>query len=556
MDSRRWPGGPALRAALVAAAALCGMATAPAAANGWRAFALLRFESDVIGHDVTVRPDGSVLVGGFRDGQQQVIRIAPNGRRSLFAGTGTPVYPQRLGEGGPAAKAELGEVVGLAAAPDGAVLIVDRVNHLVRRVGRDGTITTVAGMFVRDQFDSEYGVSGFAGDGGPATSALLCSPGGVAALPEGGFLIADAGNQVVRKVAADGTISTVAGVSSQCASDPSGRGRPPGPNGGPAISTRLAGPTDVAPLADGGFLIADGDAGVRRVLPDGTIALAAPGNVLSVDAMQDGRFAYLGPGRDVVRVATLGGGVTTIAGRRSRAGRPPRPIEAFLGSDGLDAGRLGLDGLGGLARDPLGGLLVADGPRLVQLVEPPSRRMALAIRGARAGRRGATLTYFATAAGAVEVEARDLFAIRGKPRKRRGRARAGLNTVRLPRTRPGAYTVTVRATARNGTRDGDQVGIVLGARLPISAASTLVGEHECDGGCEVDAPDTTEVVGRCRRFARTRVDCRIDAREIGSCEWVGSAVLRPSGFVWTRRYPCPVRRVLRRPRPLAPAPLP
>jgi hypothetical protein len=112
----------------------------------------------------------------------------------------------------------------------------------------------------------------------------------------------------------------------------------------------------------------------------------------------------------------------------------------------------------------------------------------------------------------------------------------------------------VRKVAADGI--SDQVDMVVGGRLPIWVAANVIGEHECDDGCEVGAPDTTEGVGRCRRFALRRVDCRIDASEIGTCEWVGSAVLRPSGFVWTRRYPCPMRRVLRRPRPLAPAPLP
>jgi hypothetical protein len=100
--------------------------------------------------------------------------------------------------------------------------------------------------------------------------------------------------------------------------------------------------------------------------------------------------------------------------------------------------------------------------------------------------------------------------------------------------------LTVRAVAANGTRDSDRLGIVLGGRLPIPAAALAIASFECD--CTGDAPDTTEYLGRCRRMSRTRVDCRINARKLDTCEYVGSVVLRANGLVWTRQYGCPVRR--------------
>jgi NHL repeat-containing protein len=66
-----------------------------------------------------------------------------------------------------------------------------------------GTISTIAGS---DSFGD------FSGDGGPAPAAALNEPLGVAVMPDGGYLIADAGNDRVRRVFPDGTIRTVAGT--------------------------------------------------------------------------------------------------------------------------------------------------------------------------------------------------------------------------------------------------------------------------------------------------------------------------------------------------------
>ena len=76
-------------------------------------------------------------------------------------------------------------------------------NNRIRRVAPDGTITTVAGT----------GSAGYNGEG-LATAAKLNQPEGVAALPDGGFLIADTGNSRIRHVSPLGTITTVAGTGS------------------------------------------------------------------------------------------------------------------------------------------------------------------------------------------------------------------------------------------------------------------------------------------------------------------------------------------------------
>lgn len=86
----------------------------------------------------------------------------------------------------------------------GNLYIADTKNNAVRVVYLDGTIDTFAGQ--------GPGSPGYGGDGGPATLALLYEPRDVAADTDGTIFIADCGNHVIRMVATDGTISTVAGV--------------------------------------------------------------------------------------------------------------------------------------------------------------------------------------------------------------------------------------------------------------------------------------------------------------------------------------------------------
>src|SRR5689334_21452391 len=93
------------------------------------------------------------------------------------------------------------EVLRLAVDAQGNTYIPDVLNQVVFRVGRDGITRIVAGN----------GIGGYSGDDGPATSASLNFPTGVALDANGNLYIADAGNFRVRKVAADGTISTFAG---------------------------------------------------------------------------------------------------------------------------------------------------------------------------------------------------------------------------------------------------------------------------------------------------------------------------------------------------------
>src|SRR5689334_13736990 len=106
------------------------------------------------------------------------------------------------------------------------------------------------------------GIPGFSGDGGPASSAQMSYVHGVAADNTGNVFIADTSNNRVRKVSAAGVITTVAGNGGWGFSG----------NGGDASSARLASPRGVAADASGNVFIADtGNNQIRKVSPAGVI---------------------------------------------------------------------------------------------------------------------------------------------------------------------------------------------------------------------------------------------------------------------------------------------
>jgi uncharacterized protein (TIGR03437 family) len=143
-----------------------------------------------------------------------------------------------VGDGGPATAALLVHVEGLAVDLDGNLYISDADGHRVRKVTRDGKISTFAGT----------GVRGLAGDGGPATAAQLNTPYGIAADPRGGLYIADLGNARLRRVDLDGRITTVAGGGELAAADA---------EGGAATMARLLAPRNVAVDALGNVYFSD-----------------------------------------------------------------------------------------------------------------------------------------------------------------------------------------------------------------------------------------------------------------------------------------------------------
>jgi uncharacterized repeat protein (TIGR02543 family) len=205
---------------------------------------------------VAVDADGILYIA---DGQR--IRTISGGTITTVAGTGVAGYS---GDDGPATSAQLFNPTGVAVDTAGNLYIADSNNYRVRKVSELGTITTAAGT----------GTVGYSGDDGPATSAQINYPVGVAVDAAGSLYIAELYNHVIRKVSSGGTITTVAGT---------GVAGYSGDNG-PAASAKLDKPSDVAVDMAGNLYIADyQNYRVRKVSAAGMITTVtgsgAPGFV-------------------------------------------------------------------------------------------------------------------------------------------------------------------------------------------------------------------------------------------------------------------------------------
>ncbi len=126
-----------------------------------------------------------------------VCKVDAAGAIQVVAGSGAARYFG--GDNGPASAARLHSPSGIAVDDLGNWYIADTVNHRVRKITTDGMISTIAGT----------GGPGSKGDNGPAALAQLNAPRSVAVDSLRNVYVADTGNNVVRKMTAGGTISTV-----------------------------------------------------------------------------------------------------------------------------------------------------------------------------------------------------------------------------------------------------------------------------------------------------------------------------------------------------------
>jgi len=279
---------------------------------------------------------------------QRVRKIAPNGVISTIAGTGVSGYS---GDNGPGTSAQLYGPSGVAVDASGNVYIADTYNHRLRRVTPDGTITTIAGTgvccdsgdngpaavarlaypaalavdasgniyiaelssvvrkiitagtisLVAGTEESKF-VYGFSGDGGPATSAQLNYPQGIAVDGAGNLYIADTDNCRIRQVATNGTITTVAGTGSCGYSG----------DGGLATAAQLSYPFGVAVDSAGLLYIADtSNSRIREVTADGVIT-TVPGSG-SYDYSGDGGLSTAAAFRSPRGLAIDGSGNILVA---------------------------------------------------------------------------------------------------------------------------------------------------------------------------------------------------------------------------------------------------
>jgi sugar lactone lactonase YvrE len=272
----------------------------------------------------------------------------------IYDDNGPDSQPGYGGDGGPATRARLGTVWGLALDAQGNLFFADRDNYRVRKVDRNGIITTVAGN----------GQVGFSGDGGPAIAARLERPSGVAVDAQGNLYINDEGNLRIRKVTPSGTITTFAGTGGFF---PHFSG-----DGGPATLARIhmqEGQLAVDArgnvyLADSGNLVirkidtrgiistVAGTPGVRGFGGDGGQATSAQFNSpRSLAFDRRGNMYVVDGGNARVRKIDTRGIITTIAGTG-------RGFDNFR--DGIPATRARLYSPYGVAVDLAGNVYIAD----------------------------------------------------------------------------------------------------------------------------------------------------------------------------------------------------
>jgi uncharacterized protein (TIGR03437 family) len=178
----------------------------------------------------------------------EVRKLTPAGTVTRVTGT-NGFTPSPLASGD-ARSATVFSVLGLALDANGNLFVADTFNQRILKVTPAGQFTTLAGTI---------STAGFSGDGGPAAQALLNHPTGLAFDAWGSLYIADVGNNRVRKITPDGTISTVAGsAAAGFAGD-----------GGPAVGSQLSVPFSqgVATDAAGNVLLVDGNR-IRKLMGD------------------------------------------------------------------------------------------------------------------------------------------------------------------------------------------------------------------------------------------------------------------------------------------------
>ncbi|CCQ90480.1 conserved hypothetical protein, contains NHL repeats [Nitrospina gracilis 3/211] len=167
-----------------------------------------------------------------------------------------PAGEAKIGKPRKATNVSISLVDGIAVAPNGDVYISRRSHNIVSKIDQNGMLTNVVGT----------GVSGYSGDGGPATEATLKVPAGLTFDKEGNLYVADRENHVVRKVDTNGIITTFAGTGKAGYSG----------DKGPATQAKLNLPSDMTVDHKGNLFISDRSNNViRKVDPSGTITTYA-----------------------------------------------------------------------------------------------------------------------------------------------------------------------------------------------------------------------------------------------------------------------------------------
>src|ERR1035437_6767120 len=309
--------------------------------NGPATSAQLNFGTGGYPNGIAVDSAGHLYIA---DSGNARIRKVSNGVITTVAGGGVYGF---LGDNGPATSAYLNQPQGIAVDSAGNLYIADWQDNRIRKVA-NGVITTVAGN----------GTRGYSGDNGLATSAQLAYPAGVAVDSAGNLYIADTSNSRIREVS-NGVIATVAGDGTFGFSG----------DNGPAASAQLNGPSGVAVDSAGNLYIGDQvnqrfrkvSGGVITTVAGGGSSIGDNGPATSAELNQPAGVAVDSAGslfiadfaNDRVRKVT-NGVITTVAGNGTRG---------FSG-DGGPATSAELDLPHGLAVDSAGNFYIAENARI------------------------------------------------------------------------------------------------------------------------------------------------------------------------------------------------
>ena len=250
------------------------------------------------------------------------------------------------GEGnvdGPADVARFSRLSGITADAAGSIYVSDSGGFTIRRIAADGMVSTVAGVSNQPGFaDGPGNTAKFGRD-------FLGNIGKVITDASGNLYVADSGNNRIRRISTTGVVTTVAG------------GAEPGSSDGRGDAARFLNPYGLALDAQGNLYVADaGNSTIRRVAPDGTVTTLAgvpgqPGSVdgtgaqarvatgsLAIDPL--GNVLFTEPLNYVIRKMAPGGMVTTIAGKTGVAGHDDgrSPDATFVNPTGIAVDRLGV----------------------------------------------------------------------------------------------------------------------------------------------------------------------------------------------------------------------
>lgn len=279
-----------------------------------------------------------------------------------YSGSGNPGYK----EGGPTS-VTYKQPAGVVLDASGNLYIADYLNNVIRKVDPNGASSTLAGSGQPTFLD------------GKGTNASFNRPGGIAITASGDLYVADSYNNRIRKITADGTVTTFAGSGVA------------GPANGTGTTANFNTPTGIAIDAAGYIYVADsGNNLIRKISPLGEVStLAGSGSLgsangnttsatfnapqnLTVDA--GGNVYVTDMGNNLIRKITSSGDVTTYAGNGSAGGQNGAALSASFNKPS------------GIVADDIGDLFISDlGGNLIRMIDPAGEVITLAGDGSSNG---------------------------------------------------------------------------------------------------------------------------------------------------------------------------